>query len=104
MSELTDQSSLYYLKYEVLSARLGFHVLSLRVLVHTPYCLTSRFLLEDLLLYFGLCTLVMRHLTFLTATCNTRARWRTYKELMSNLGYGKLYERSSGIPNFLNGM
>lgn len=107
MSEFTDHSFLYQLKYEMLGARLGFHVLSLRVLVQ--YTILLNFSLPTQGLTFILRTMYVSNATsnFFDSyryACNTRARWRTYKKLMSNLGYGKLYERSSGIPNFLNGM
>lgn len=65
-SEFTDYSSLYHLKYEILGVRLGFDVLSLRVLV--DYILLSFSLPTQGLTFTLLSTLVMLHLTFFTAT------------------------------------
>lgn len=92
MSEFTDHSSLYYLKYEILGVRLGFDVLSLRVLAH-HLLLNFSLPTKDLLL----CTLRTMYVSNATSdfidsyryACNTRARWRTYKEFMSNRGYGE---------------
>lgn len=67
MSDFTDHSSLYHLRYEILGVRLGFDVLSLRVLAH--YLLLNFSLPSQVLTFtLGQCTLVMLHLTILTAT------------------------------------
>lgn len=93
MSDFTDHSSLYHLRYEILGVRLGFDVLSLRVLVH-HLCLVSRFQVKDILSHFGQCTLVVNatsnYFDSYRYACETRVRWRTYKEFMSNRGYVKI--------------